>query len=103
MPSIKCGKCGGDGFVRHHIAGTYCDTYKATCERCFGCGEHNVAISSRGHLREMWKIHKLLMINDLKDAKLRCNLPSLFWREELKWWMRKEGRNEHAMFIHDYS
>ena len=29
MPSIKCRKCSGDGFVRHLIAGTYCDTTKS--------------------------------------------------------------------------
>lgn len=99
MPYVVCNKCDGTGQIEQLIDGTYCDTYKITCEKCFGSGDISVPISARGHLREMWQMEKFEIAN--RVGAMSKVLPTQFWRKHLHQWFQVSGRHEHQLYIHD--
>jgi len=100
MSRAICKECEGEGFIYYREPSTYADSYRSTCERCYGSGDIEVPISARGHLKESWLMERKDLVRSIGIAA--PDLPNSFIRRHLRIWMRNEGRQIHADYVHDF-
>lgn len=100
MPRAICKECLGEGFVYYREPNTYADSYRSTCERCFGSGDIEVPISAREHLKESWLMERKDIVRSVGMAA--GDLPKAFIRRHLHIWFQTEGRQAHADYVHDF-